>query len=275
MKKKNSGIHENKSLKTFFIYTIIVFLIVIVALSVRLFFIFGQSKFDGHSIDVAINYNGQVVSIMGIDLEKKSISIIEINKKGVSVDNLAAVIGIIPEANIDAESNISNQPADSILTKILLKADGTKSDLTIIDKLRLLFFAKTAANIHQQRADLDPAGATAYIDKLIIKFFTDTSIVSENNSIQIINATDISGLGQGLERVIVNKGGNVISVTSSRDKKRKSIIRYDGDYNYTVRKLERILKIPSEKTESKSIGEIVIIIGKDYLSSQEKNKLLQ
>ncbi len=269
MKKKHTSTDENKSLKTFLIYTITVFLIVTISLTVRLFFIFGHSKFDGHNIDIAIVHKGQVVSIVGIDPEKKSISVFEISTKNTSINNLHDEIGIIPEAKIDAESDISADPADTILIKTLLNTDGAKTDLTIIDKVRLLIFSKTAANIDTQRENLNPSDDKALIDNLAAKLFSDKNIVSENRSIQIINATDISGLGQGLERVIVNKGGNVISVTSSRDKKKNSIIHYYGDKNYTVKKLERVLKIQAVNTEDKSIGEIAIIIGEDYRKSPQ------
>jgi hypothetical protein len=94
--------------------------------------------------------------------------------------------------------------------------------------------------------------------------FKDNTIITENLNIQIINTTDIPGLGKQLERVIVNQGGNVISVTNSREPVKKSKIQYIGEKNYTVGKFTSLFDLSAEKIENKSIADLIIIIGEDY-----------
>ncbi len=260
--KKQSSSNDYKSLKAFFLYVLTVFFVVFIALSVRLFFIYRQSKFDGHNIAIAITTNKKLVSVLGMDSQKKFVSILEIKKGDVHVNDISETLGIVPESVIDSEKNISKESVDSILSTILSQTDGAKTNLTIVDKIRLLILAKRISDV--QREEISLPEDDVYINKAVIKLFSDNNIISENQSIQIINATDIPGLGQKLERIILNKGGNVISVTSLREKKQNSMIQFYGDRNYTVRKLGKILKIPTEQMSDKSMGEIAIIIGGDY-----------
>lgn len=262
MKKNPSGSNNNnKSLKTFFVYSFLVFIIISISLSIRAFFILRQSRFDGSNVSIAVIHNKKVVSVMGIDTKQKLVSILDVSKANAILDDLPAKLGIIAESKIEANENLLGNTAEKIIAKSIYNSRDIKSDLTIIDKVRLILLSKSfsSRNFH-----LDRPEDTAATDKKITSIFTDNNIISENLSIQIINATEIPGLGQKLERVITNRGGNVVAVSSSRNKEHKSRIQYFGEQSYTIKKLKRILGYPVEKQKDKTIGDIAIIIGEDY-----------
>ncbi|MBU3978912.1 LytR C-terminal domain-containing protein, partial [Patescibacteria group bacterium] len=98
---------------------------------------------------------------------------------------------------------------------------------------------------------------------------TDNVASAENISVQIINAAGQSGLGGRLERVILNFGGNVVSVKTALVIEPISKIQYYGQETYTLNKLERYLSIKKERLDKEDIARIVITIGEDI-----KNTLL-
>ncbi|HUQ85465.1 MAG TPA: LytR C-terminal domain-containing protein [Candidatus Limnocylindrales bacterium] len=264
MKKNHASTENNNSLKTFFVYFIIVALIVGGALVVRSFFILSQSRFDGSNITVAVSQNKKIVSIIGVDSSKKIISILKTDKVNIPLDNLAAKLGLISESYIDSVDYLDANSTDTFFLKSINVADGIRSDLTIFDKIRLWFISKNVSENNIKKENITALTDKILIDQQIKTLFTDSNLVSENLSIQIINSTEIPGLGQNLERVILNRGGNVVSVSSSRSKSPNSIIDYFVRNSYTSNKLHKILRYPLKKTDSKTIADIVIIIGEDY-----------
>lgn len=269
--KKKSVKNENRSLATFFVYAYIVLLVISISLGVKSFFVFRQSKFDGKSVVISVSQNKKSVAVMGINLSDSSVQedgvkssvVLKTKNKNISSKSVGRELGVFTDASIDSPNDLSNETIDSILTKALLKSDLIKTDLTIFDLTRLIFLSKAVAGNNQKVDQITSRTEEPEIDSKVSKLFVDRSIVSENLSIQIINATSVSGLGKRLERVILNKGGNIIAVSTQGDVRQKSVIREFKENSYTSEKLNKYLKIPIEKQEENSLADIVIIIGED------------
>jgi hypothetical protein len=93
----------------------------------------------------------------------------------------------------------------------------------------------------------------------------DPAIYRENQSIEIVNATRIDGLGAKFASFISNIGGNPVMVSSSNDVIGKSKIIYYGKESYTVKKLSTYFNIKKENSKTRRLADVIIIVGKDLV----------
>lgn len=263
MKKKKKIPQKGRGLQTFFIYTAIVFLVVLVSLSIKAVSVLKQSKYDGKNITIAVTQNDAVIKILGYNNIKNSAAVLITEDKNVSYEELGSKIGLIPDARVDVDERYSEEDPDALLTMVVTSNRSARTDLTIFDSLRLIFLAKSIQQIDRHESAIDPHDKEGDIDNKVNDLFSDDMIVSENLSIQIINTTDVPGLGKQLERVIVNKGGNVVAVTSTRNSESASKIK-STQSSYTTEKLKKMLKLSEEKITDEALADILIIIGEDY-----------
>ena len=261
---KKSTHHEDKSLKTFFFYTILVVFLLIVALSIKFFFIVKTSKYDGqHHFTLVIVKNHVVEELIGFTPSNSSVSVLRVTK-AVQQSNLGKLLGIVPDATIQTDSSFPEGPdVGYTMTKAIWQFNMTKTNLTIFDELRLMIFAKNTSSNNVTYKSVAFPQKEDQIDTTVASLFTDDVISQENTSIQIINATNTSGLGQRLERVLVNMGANVIAVSTSPRIAATSKIQYYGNKTYTQQKISQLLGFPQEELLKQPIANIVITLGED------------
>ena len=262
MKKKIEK-KDNRSLKTFFLYTFAVFFVILISLSIKAFFILRQSKFDGNHFNLAVSQNNRVVAILGFNPNKNSISLLKMKNSKMSVSSLGQNLGILVDGKISSKSDLSNESTESIFEKTAFRNNSIKTDLTIFDVARLFLFTKNVRDKDRQIEEIRQAMSEHDSDKIISDLFKDAEISRENITIEIINATSELGLGKRLERCLNNAGANVVSVSTPRVSETVSRIQYVGAQTYTVEKLKKVLKFPTEKINKKTIAKIVIIIGEN------------
>lgn len=266
MKKKIEK-KDNRSLKTFFIYTFIVLFSIIVSLGAKAISVLRESKFDGKDINIAITQNNHVTSVLGFNTNNNSISLLKIKNSNIPISSVSKKTGIIVEGKINSDNDSANIDPEAILKSALLRNRPVKTDLTIFDLARLIIFSKNVPEKNRQTHEIGPTSKEHDIDKIVSVLFKDEIISTENVSIEIINATDEPGLGKRLERCLTNIGANVVAVSTPRVKEKSSKIQYFAEKSYTLQKLNKILNFPTEKIDRKTIAKIVIIIGEDDRSA--------
>lgn len=263
--KKNisrKGKKSNKGLKAFFLYVYFVLFIIFSALAVKSVFIIKESKYNGKNINVYVSVDHKPFIVFGIDEERNSASVIDLRKSSLEDKSIARDLGLLIDATINLPSGQHELNPKSILSSVLLNPLEVDASLTIFDSIRLM--ANGDLNFDQKNVKKIGAETNfSRYDDLVSDYFSDSNLKKEGITIQIVNSTNESGLGQKLERILVNSGCVVISVESQDKVASKSSIKYFKNKNYTVRKLEKTLNIVSEKSLSDSIAEIVIIIGED------------
>ncbi len=265
--KKKTAPKESKSLKTFFLYSTIVFLLIFVSLSIKTISLIQQSKFDGgHQFLVAVVKQGGVEEIVGFNPQLNSISVLIIENSPLQLSALGKTLGIVTDAKIEVPADIVlDGDITRTLTSSIIQYNSTKTNLTIIDLLRLTLLSKNVAEKDKTIENIKFPFQENRTDKIIVSLFGDKNISSENSTLQIINGTEIPGMGRRLERVLVNLGANVISVSTSHTNVARSKIQYFGSETYTVEKIKKILLYSAEKLNKETIADIVIIIGKDAI----------
>jgi hypothetical protein len=240
---RNSASGNSNSLKTFFVYGGVVLFFILISLLIKTIFVIQASKFDGkHQFVLAIYQSDKLKEIIKFNPSASEISVLQMEGESLEV---------IPDAmvNSTADLPLGTDVAQTMKT-IGFRYNSLATNLTVFDILRLIVIAykEPVQSVNKNVSD---------------NFFTDETISSENVSIQIVNASDVSGMGKRLENIFDNLGCNIVAVTTSRREEKFSKIQYFGRKTYTLEKLEKILDFSVEKIDKEGIADIVVIIGQD------------
>lgn len=262
---KNAAQHESKSLKTFYLYAAIVLVLICISLTFKLFYIIQQSKFDpAHNFILAIVQNADVKEIIAFHPQTPSLSVLVVSDPHTPFTMLAKEDGIASDGYIQlGDSTQAGTDVTTSLWSSILHTATWKSDLTIVDKIRLLLLVKSITLNNKTIQQISFSDQNPNINTLIANTLTDQDLSTENISIQVINATDTPGLGQRLGRILTNLGANIVDVSSSQKTQQKTTIAYFGNQSYTLYKLQKLLGVDATKLTKEQIADIVIIIGND------------
>lgn len=240
---KKSAQQNSYSWKAFIIYGSVVLFFILTSLLIKALFVVQKSKFDSkHQFILSIAKNNDLKEFIKFDPKKSEISVLE------SKDEASLVI---PDAIVKSSFDLPlGADVRSTLRTIILKYNLVETDLTILDLTRLTIFSyKTKPQLEDENS--------------FKNFFTDEAISEENITVEIINASEIGGMGRRVESVLDAMGSNIVAVTTARNQEKLSKIKYFGEETYTVQKLEKLLKFPTEKSEREGIADIVIVLGED------------
>lgn len=261
-KKKESG----QNLKIAFWFGFFVFLLIAGSLLFKFILLLKSSKFDGaHRFNIYLSCGNMEDSIVSFSPENQSIVVLNLKKQSMEEirKNLEVPIDdIILVKDNDCEREISSQLAKGFF------GEFKKTSLTTIDILRLWLFSKFVSSHSITTKDLSGLDLTdnLLIDKIINGLFSDLTITSERLSIQIVNGTGISGLGNRLARLITNMGGEVVAINTSEKELSESKITYFDKNSYTAERLGKILSFKILKKQESGVSDIVIEIGKDKIN---------
>jgi hypothetical protein len=112
-------------------------------------------------------------------------------------------------------------------------------------------------------------------ERIISGLLQDHQMVKENRTIALVNATAVSGVGRLFEKILFQKGANVVSVTTGREVKEKSAI-ITREESYTALRIarlfpssDRILSVTPHFNDGQ-IADIIVVLGKDVLDLYKK-----
>lgn len=284
LKKSAQNFH---SLKIAYFFVGFVVILICISLVIKLSVLFLNSKFDGrHRFTVAVYTQKssekvqKSVDIISFAPDTGSISILNVSS---DTEIFATESGKLLKTPIDGSVFIApienslvvhSDSTDSLFESIILNTRRVKTDLTIIDFIRLYLFTKTVPShlvtvkkhfLVQDSIDLS---SELGIDKISTALFADSSLTAEKLSIKIVNGTGVGGLGNRLARLITNMGGNVVVVATEESELQESEIQYYGAVSYTLERLQKILGFKISEMKKPGISDIIIRLGKDSLEKQ-------
>lgn len=269
MRKKpffNSNVSSRK-IASFFVLCVIT--LVVASFAIKGIVLVSKSRFDGEhrftiAIEKAYKKPNKEITIISLEPLSRSVSFV------VFPDGARTPVGRYLEIPIDGklripegfdsnlakliatEADISGKDIAGFLFPLLLSYKDVQTDLTVMDIFRVAWYAKSITKNNVNLAVLGPTLSENSIDKISSVLFADREIVQENISIQVVNATDVSGLGNRLARFITNMGGTVVSVTSGSVPEEKSMILIRGKRSYTLERLSTVFGFPIESFVSVS-----------------------
>lgn len=270
MARKSKNL-KTDNLKIAFIFCLLVVILIGVSALFKLALLIRNSSFDGkHNFNVLFHQEDQINNVViSFSPMSSSISILDLTD---DKDIKPSAVGKTFEIPIDgiikvpSKGILENGGMDALIKKAIFERFNT--NLTTIDLARLWIFSKTIPGHSMTVKRISSLEISdEEIDKISNSLFNEEEISGEKVSIQIINGTNVFGLGNRLARLITNIGGNVVSV-SSIDNLRDSEIVYskNASSTYTLNRLARILGFKKSESKQTEIADIIIKIGKDSLS---------
>lgn len=270
--KRKSARKERDSMRTLYIYAGVVIFLISVSFTVRLFTLFLQSKFDGHEhFAIAVTQDATVKEIVTFSPQIPALSVLEIkDPKPVMYPQLAKEYGITTDARLDVKSAIEvTNDAGVLLWNATTNYASIQTDMTIVDLVRLVLISHDIVSNNKLISEINLSGINPDNNTLIARVMNDPSITQENVSVQIINASDGSGMGQRLGRVLTNLGANVVDVTTAHKSTKLSVIQYFGEETYTLQRIKARLGYQTKQLQKQTIANIVIILGEDSLKTEK------
>lgn len=258
MREKSMSRRKTASnLKFAAFFFILVGALVFLSLIFRIVLLIKESKFDGSSHFTILIQNSRV-QVISFSPKSSTVGIL-------TLENISSKSLEIPiDARIFSTSPVNSRNLSSSLSKMLFDFKSQK-EINFIDIFRLLLFSETVKENSISEKLITDKSEKIKIDSTVSTFFADPEILDEKASIEIINATDIYGLGNRLANLVSNMGGNVILVSTGESKNNSEIEYTRG--SYTVEKLSSILGIRSVKSDKKGLPDVIIVIGNDSINT--------
>ncbi len=262
MRKKRVKVekHNTKIAIVFFIFVIA---IVLTSLIIKAIAVVAQSKFDGsHRFTISVS-NDKNLEVVSFSPNNHSISILRIEEENKDPKTVGRFLGIPIDGFVKASFLETNREVTSLMSSIFFGYKDIKTNLNLIDILRLVLVSKTTPLNNIATYSISSSLEDQKVDKIVEKIFKDEEIEKENKSVEIINTTQVMGLGERLARLITNMGGNVIQVSTENNPRKESIILYDGKKSFTTERLSKVLGFRTSETSKQSIADITVVIGED------------
>lgn len=264
--RKRRDTSRTNNFKIVFVFCGFVGVLLLFSVIFKSVVIFSKSNFDGtHRFTVAIEQEKEKTTILSFSPQTRSISLLHI----ISVFNKTKPELKLPiDAFVKTQGNntlnrIESKTVSSSLLDIARNYHSITTELTMIDLLRLFLFSRTVSQHDIQSGELRLPVDDLAADRLIASLFTDTAIAEEKLSIEVVNGTSISGLGNRLGRYIANMGGNVVAISTADSVQKESKIVYAGNKTYTVEKLGKLLRFPVIAGFKPGISDVVVVVGTD------------
>lgn len=260
--KKKEG--NNLSLAVIFIFVILFF--ASISIFFKIFFLVKESSFDGsHNFNLEVK-DATNINLISFSPGQHSISVLEVDPKVKTND-----AGSFFKIPIDARINLFDDEFDSNhIPSVLIRSSFSFSkkleNMTVLDAFGLFLFARSVSGSSLEINKLSQNSINDNQDSLVASSFKDLAIDKEKKTIEIVNATEVFGLGSRLATFVANIGGDVILV-STNEKSQKSKIIYSGNESYTVKRLSKYLNFKSEKTDKEALADVIIVIGEDTLEN--------
>ncbi len=271
MKRKTVQKETSKSLKTFYLYAVLVFLAIGISLFIKLIFVIQSSKYDGHHhFTIAFTKDQKVKEVISFSPQVPSLAVLKIKDNNISINSLTKDHGIAADAQVEVNGTVTlGQDTTATLWESTRSYTSIKTDATLIDLMRLTLLSRDIISNNKVVRDINLNENKPENNTLIARALNDPTISSENVSIQIINASNVSGLGQRLGKVFTNMGANVVEVSTSHTPQLTSKVQYFGERSYTLEQIEKYLEYPVSQLNRQPIADIVIILGEDMKNTRK------
>jgi len=261
MKRKKLDVKRNNT-KIAIAFFIFVISIVFTSLLFKAVLVARQSKFDGnHRFTISVS-NNKNLEIISFSPDIHSISILKLDGDIKNL-KLERFLEIHIDGYVEASFLDTNREVASLMSNILFSYKDIKTNLNFVDIFRLFLASRTIPSNSVLTSHISSSFPSVKVDKIVAELFSDDEIERENQTVEIINTTSVTGLGGRLARLITNMGGKVVQVSTENNLQKNSYVLYNGRKTYTVEKLNKVLGFKTTQIEKQSIADIRVVLGED------------
>ncbi len=225
---------------------------------------FSSNVDPSHQYIFSLSTGENTADIVALDGSSHSLSLLQVN-------NSPSIPAAIKELSIPVDISLPNKiESNTAIQDSLSNAVFSEKSLNFFDKLKLWWAVRSIASRDIQTEEVSLPFDFLTQEETINTLFLDQDMYQDDKKIRIVNAADISGLGNTVAKYLSHIGAHVIAVDTADSMQNISSITYSGSETYTTERLERILHIsahPSSTTDA--IADITVTIGKDRASAFE------
>jgi len=264
VKQKKSALSNTKIAIVFFVFLAF---FVGISLIFKVITLIRASQFDDSKRFTFSISNSKNVEVVSLSPSSKEIVVFKLNDATPPAE-AGRLLEIPIDGFIASDSLDLSQKVNSLFMKAIFSYNKLKTNITIIDLLRIAMLARA---IPESAISVKVIGGAVTnnleLDKIVGRLVSEDQIEKDNQTIQIVNATDVGGLGNRLARLITNMGGDVIIVVTGNSPRKKSTISYIDKKTYTIERLQKVLGYEVVREVGNAISDITILIGEDGINS--------
>ena len=256
MKRKTA--YRGKNLSLAFGFCVVIFIILFFYFAWKVYKVISQSRFNGHEYIVSVKENSTTQDLISFLPDAGAINVVTIHN--IPQDqNISAVAEVPVDATI---IGVQINSVPSFINKEVFTFG--KNGLPFVDAIKLWFFTHSLSNDAITLQNLSYPVSQDQLDNTIPRLFTDKVLYQDAQTIAVVNASGVSGAGGRVAKFLTNIGANVIIVNTADNLQDTSTIEYTGDNSYTVKKMEKIMKVIAKQSNNKiAVANIMITLGKD------------
>lgn len=270
---------EHKALKkssrsNMFYIVILIFTILIltiISLGIKFVKLLSDSVFTTPSFNVLVlDQNARVIHV---DKKNHEIAIFQIDNAGQEISRLtnlgAALTFRVPiDARItyDSDSKVDNKRFFSLkhIANSLFGSSGAQyKKMNASDVMKMYLVARSIERGQMKivrREEKYLKQPNKDIDEELTDAFRDETIVNEQVSVEVVNATGIPGFGSRMSQILENAGYNVIAVRNG-EKVDSQIIDRTTNPGFTQAYLSRFLGIPLTSDSDTPVADVSVVFG--------------
>lgn len=241
---------ESQNLIYIKIFLVVLAFAAFISIAYKFFLLVQNSTFKHDSFNLLLVSDN--VSLYHLDRRKNELLIKDLGGKAEAIKNknkisTSLALGVPLDGKIVIEDGQGRLSVREIFP--LLFTPG-KYDLDGLNELDIIKFLILSSITAENKSSLD--------------YFRDAEIINEKISIEIINSTEIDGLGGTILEMLKGAGYNVISVSTEQGQKSQITARKKG---VSVQKLTKLFGLPVIEVSDSGIADVSIILGKDFIKN--------
>ncbi len=256
------------------VFFVIFVCLIVISLCIRGVKNFQDSQLQGNAWNILIQADDMYV--LRIDQKEKKMVAMQIQDTSpldYDLFRLSARVGIPLHGAVIFKENVSFQNftkeflSMGNLLSLLFTGKAEFVRMNESDMLKLYIAAKkTKKNQRVQRVVknyLDDSRIMDQINDQLYELFKDVNVINERTSIEVINATNVSGLAREVAQMLETGGYNIVAIRSGDAQ--PSAINLAIDENITVKNLKMIFPFQVKEQKKTPIADVSIVIGSDIL----------
>lgn len=252
----------------------IVCVLITVSLSIKLFKLISNRKFNSYSFNILL-LTKDTARIIHIDSDAKVISLVGVDReKGNNLENLKTKTEILYALPLDAvverrnNESLSNFLSFKNILSIIFNPGSAKfSGLNSLDLFKSYLISKSVNDVGKTSINLsgkNKKDARNFLKDIV----SEETLLNEKTSVEVVNATDVSGLGTSVAAMLESAGFDVVSIASGKNQKTTKLIKRVENSD-AVKRLERVFEVQAKKENDTAVADVTIVIGEDF--SQKLN----
>lgn len=270
MSKETSN-HSISYLKAFFLVALIV---IFIGVAFKLFSSYSQRSFTDNIFNILI-ISDKYVGVVGIDESGKRFSSVvvteeldSIKRENIMLQSVNFGIPIHGLIRYPEGKNVP-PPAKSFfdlgnIQRINIDMGVKTKSISFFDWIKLAFSTNKIDDdrsiIKTYRTIRDVRGLLPGEDE---NLFRDSTLSSKKTSLQVINGTNINGLGTRIGEMYSRMGFNVVSILTEDGIDDSHIYYTDNKVEADAFMIGKSFNFPIEQSSAHQVAEVTIIIGED------------